>query len=99
MAETLSGRIGPPLVAAALKCAGIYLLSSPAREHNTAIRVNVGDKVRSDKGVEGEMVGVTPDGYSAWVRLAGDEKQIVSLPLAKLVRIDKYTSHTGEPPA
>ena len=61
------------------------------------MRVDVGDKVRSDKGVEGEIVGITPDGYSAMVRMAGDEKQIVSLPLAKLVRIDEYTTRPGPP--
>ena len=60
------------------------------------MRVDVGDKVRSDKGVEGEIVGITPDGYSAMVRVAGDEKQVISLPLARLVRKDEYTRRRGQ---
>ena len=80
-----------------MKCEGVYLSSFPPRKHNTAMRVNVGDKMRSDKGVEGEMVGMTPDRYSAMVCLAGLREDTDMDESTALTEITPLPSQTAQP--
>lgn len=59
--------------------------------------LGVGDKVRSAGGVEGEVVTLNADQHSVMVKVPGDWRGtgIVSIPLARLVQIEVYTSTRG----
>ena len=56
--------------------------------------LKIGDKVRTYRGLEGEIVLLNGDGYSAMVRLpdVGRGVVIVSLPLSVLTSIAAYSS-------
>jgi hypothetical protein len=59
-----------------------------------AMRISIGDKVRSAGGVEGEIVALNEDQRSVMVKIPGDWRGtgVVSIPLIRLVLIDAYTS-------
>ena len=64
------------------------------------MKLKLGDKIKSDRGLEGEIVRVSEDGRSVMVQLPGNghEDAIVSLPLARIMWIAAYTTKP-DPPA
>jgi hypothetical protein len=58
------------------------------------MRINMGDKVRSVGGVEGEIVKFNADQRSVMIKIPGDWRGtgVVSIPLVRLVLIDVYSS-------
>ncbi len=61
--------------------------------------LKVGDKVRSDQGIKGQIVVIAADGNTAMIRLIhnGPGARIVSLPLASLTRVEEASK--PDPPA
>jgi hypothetical protein len=59
--------------------------------------LNVGDKVRSQGGVEGEIVALNDDGRSVMVRVPGrwTGTGVVSIPVVRLICIKRYTQKRG----
>jgi hypothetical protein len=52
----------------------------------------IGDKVRSQGGVEGEIVALNGDGRSVMVKVPGEwaGAGIVSIPIVRLMSIERY---------
>jgi len=61
--------------------------------------IKLGDKVRSIGGVEGEIVLINADRRSVMVEVPGQwpGTGIVSIPLARLLRIEAYTPNSDDP--
>lgn len=57
------------------------------------MQLKVGDKIRGDYGLEGEIIRISSDGYAADVKLptSGAWHIVVSTCLAHLDRIESYT--------
>ena len=64
------------------------------------MKLKLGDKVKSDRGLEGEIVRVYENGLSVMVRLPGNGHgaTIVSLPLTRITWIATYAIKP-DPPA
>ena len=60
---------------------------------NYAMALYIGDKVRSQGGVEGEVVALNEDGRSVMVKVPGEwaGTGIVSIPVVRLMFIERYT--------
>jgi hypothetical protein len=66
-----------------------------------SMTIKLGDKVRSTGGVEGEIISINADDFSVMIKVPGQWKGsgVVSIPLARLTKIDAYTANRSRPPA
>jgi hypothetical protein len=66
-----------------------------------SMKINIGDKVRSVGGVEGEVVSLKGNEHSVMVKIPGQwlGTGVVSIPLERLTQIAAYTSTRACPPA
>jgi hypothetical protein len=64
-----------------------------------SMTVKLGDKVRSAGGVEGKIVRINADHLSVMVEVPGVWRGsgVVSIPLARLTRIEAYTPNHFHP--
>jgi hypothetical protein len=59
---------------------------------NNTMTLYIGDKVRSQGGVEGEIVALNGDGRSVMVKVPGEwaGTAVVSIPIVRLMFIERY---------
>jgi hypothetical protein len=59
---------------------------------NCVMTLYIGDKVRSQGGVEGEVISLNEDGRSVMVKIPGEwaGTGVVSIPIVRLMFIERY---------